>query len=193
MTRWAIVLCLMGLLVFGCDEIDGDDDNGGDGNGTASFTNSFTGGFDESGFSENIYSFGCNVTIITTHSADSRVALHLVDVATGAVVITVVYTKSVENTPAVRYLPAGKYRLEVVSDDPWSVTIEGCIQTYVPDSTYIGCKPGCCEGRGGVDTCDCETGWCLCRDGSYSESCQCVCTGTDTDTGENGADTGEGG
>lgn len=193
-TGWTVVLAFA-LFMTGCGNSGGaaSDEDGGD---DTSSGNTITGQGSGNGFSEPFYSEGCEVQLSMTHADNSRFLLFILDKTDGSAFKTIVYTSSLNGEIQEFELPEGDYWIEVETSGGWSVSITGCVTTYLdPDDyetdngLYIGCPPPCCEDNDGVFGCDCVAGHCICNDDTLSD-CTCECVGGSGGGGGSGTPSG---
>jgi hypothetical protein len=189
-----MVMSIVLLLVSpGCGDREGASgasDDGGGGGEIIFPGETITGQGTGNGFSEPFRSDGCDVELSMTHADDSRFLLFIIDKTDGSAFKTIVFTNSISDEAREVFLPEGDYWVEVETTGSWSISITGCIYTFLdPDDyetdvgLYIGCPPPCCEEHGGVFGCDCVAGRCICNDDTFSNDCACTCVGGSDDPG----------
>ncbi len=181
---WILSVAFL-FLTLGCGDRGGANTGGdGDGGEIVFPGETITGQGTGNGFSEPFHSDGCEVELSMTHADDSRFLLFVIDKSNGSAFKTIVYTNSINDETREISLPEGDYWIEVETAGSWSISITGCIYTYLnPDDyetdvgLYIGCPPPCCEDNGGVFGCDCVANRCICNDDTFSDNCECECVG----------------
>lgn len=113
------------------------------------------------------------------HTGECPFTFELIHLQTGDVWEELVSGVGSLNARILLHLPWAEYRIRAVTDCPWQIDI-ACVPPddsggSASEAGYIGCEDGCCSTRGETAGCDCDTGRCICGDGSIRSTCSCSC------------------